>query len=273
MIKTLLQKFFNVKGEEDMVKYWKSKLAVEAKVTTDETGSYIMWMEGEKYPFPGFPRGVVLFKSLSKLKHEIKNQIFNDSWYGLEDGKSEEQIIGEVKEKLFTTIKSLMDERRLLLLPPERMASMPRELWRAMTVLEKRHKSDHIRVLKEVLCFVANEDDAYRMRMQDFLEYMRPKTLGKRIYRWFGLWKDDKMIEDFDIGLGFMEHTEIVGDMKERQRLLRRILVICLKDKRIRQLFLELCREWDWNKMYLTKGDRYFLRGKWYKVDYRNREY
>lgn len=262
MFKTLLQKFFN-KYEPEMVQYWKSKLAVEAKVTTDKTGSYIMWMDGEKYPFPGFPRGNVLYKSLSKLKHEIKNQIFNESWWKLEAGEERGEVVSHIKERLFTTIKALMDERRLLLLPPERMSEMPRELWRAMTVLEKRYGSEKIRTLKELMCFLFQEDDAYRFRVQWVMQYFRfVPFIGVK-----------NVIKTLDFALSQIEHAEIVGDMKERMRLLRRIVMLALEDKQIAGLFEELCNEWDWKKMKLSKGDKYFFRGKWFKVDYPKNKY
>jgi hypothetical protein len=261
MIKQILQKFFNIQHEEEMVQYWKTKLAVEAKVTTAEDGSYIMWMEGEKYPFPGFPRGSVLFKSLSKLKHECK-QIFNRAWYALEDGKGDEEVIQNIKNELFTDIKALMDERRLLMLPPERMAPMVREIWRAMEVLEKRHNSDKIKTLKEILCFIIQEDDAYRFRVGWVMKFFKPFMSRVK-----------NPIKIFDYALSMLEHAEIVGDMKERQRLLRRIIMLCLKDKQIRDLFNELCNEWDWKKIKLSKGDAYFFRGKWFKVDYPQCQY
>lgn len=263
MIKKILQKFFN-KHEPEMVQYWKSKLAVEAKVTTDKDGSYIMWMEGEKYPFPGFPRGLVLFNSLSKLKHEIKNQIFNESWAKLEKGESNEEVVRHVKTILFTEIKKLMDERRLLMLPPERMAPMVREIWRAFTVLEKRHRNrPQIKTLKEILCFILQEDDAYRFRVSWIMKFFKP-------FLWF---KVKNPVQTFDFALSMLEHAEIIGDMKERQRLLRRILMTCLKDDEIRGLFTELCSVLDFKKIKLSKGDAYFFRGKWFKVDYPQNQY
>jgi len=262
MLKTILKKLF-VKNEPEMVQYWKTKESVEAIVTTDKSGSYVMWLEGEKYPFPGFPRGIVLYKSLSKLKHEIKNQIFNDSWHKLENGTSDDVVVKDIKKILFTNIKQLMDDRKIGLLPPERMAEMPRELWRAMTVLEKRHKSPEIRALKEILCFILQEDDGYRFRVQWTMKYMRP-------FLWFGVKNSVKM---FDFALSQLEHAEIIGDMKERIRLLRRILMVCLKDKTILSLFEELVAEWNWKKMILSKGDKFYFRGKWFKVDYPDNQY
>jgi hypothetical protein len=262
MIKKILQKFFNIQQEEEIVQYWKTKLAVEAKVTTAKDGSYIMWMEGEKYPFPGFPRGLVLYKSLSKLKHELK-QVCNRAWYALEEGQNSEEVVKNIKLSLFTDIKALMDERRLLMLPPEKMSPMVREVWRAFTVLEKRHKSEKIRVCKEILCFILQEDDAYRFRVGYVMQFIRG-------FLWF---RPKDPIKQFDLALGLLEHAEIVGDMKERQRLLRRILMLCLKDVNIKSLFIELTEEWDWNKLKLTKADKYYFRGKWFKVDYPANQY
>jgi len=48
----------------EMVKYWKTQSSVQAKVT-EKDGVTIMIMEGEKYDFPGFPRGHLLFGKLS----------------------------------------------------------------------------------------------------------------------------------------------------------------------------------------------------------------
>ena len=262
-----------------MVQYWKTKEAVEAKVTTDKTGSYIMWMEGEKYPFPGFPRGSILFTYISKLKHEIKNQIFNKAWYALEKGVSEEEVVSGIKEYLFGGIKitdtskinqtqfemgeSLLEKMKLIMLPPERMAQMPREVWRAMTVLEKRHNNKRIGILKQILCFILQEDDSYRFRVQWIMQFFEP----------FWRFSPKNSVKTFDFALKMLENAEIVGDMKERQRLLRRILMVCLKDKQIKGLFEELCSEWKWEKLKLSKADKYFFRGKWFKVDYPKYQY
>ena len=70
-----------------------------------------------------------------------------------------------------------------------------------------------------------------------------------------------------------VEHAEVVGDMKERMRLLKRILLVALKDKRIKELFIKLVKEIDWNKVKLTEGDAYHFRGKYFKVDYDVVEY
>ena len=95
-----------------MVRYWQTDEAIAAIITTNKDGATVMKMgEGDKretYDFPGFPRGYLLFGNykgrgygaLSVLKHEIKNQIFNESWKELEEGKDRQEVINGIKDRL-----------------------------------------------------------------------------------------------------------------------------------------------------------------------------
>src|SRR3990167_4119786 len=144
-----------------MVKYWITSDHQEARVTRAKDGSYIMHIKGEDQPFPGFPRGYLLFGKLSKLKHEIKVQLFNDSWWKLEGGISRKQVIQEFKDSL-DKIALITEEARYEILPPSRMPPAVREIWRAMSTLEKR--SSKIKPIKDALTYVLTEDDGYRFR-------------------------------------------------------------------------------------------------------------
>ena len=249
-----------------VVQYWKKDDAISAIITTNKEGATVMKMgEGdkrEKYPFPGFPRGYLLFGNykstgygpLSVLKHEIKNQVFNESWALLEEGKDISELVRTNLKKIFEITKDLEHE----MLPPEKMFGGVRELWRAMTVLEKRHNSETIRLLKETLTFIMSEDDAYRFRV-GFIT---------GIFSW---WLSP--VKVFNIALQELENAEVMEDMKGRIRLLRRVLMAVLKDKKIRSLFLELWKEIDWKKLRLSEGDKYHFRAKYFKVDWLLFEY
>jgi hypothetical protein len=197
-----------------MVKYWKTKEAAQAKVTTNEDGALVMYIEGEKEPFPGFPRSHVLFGDfrgtgygpMSVLKHTIKNEIFNESWKLLEEGKSIDEHIKNVLPKIF----QIADEIKYDMIPPEKMFKGVREIWRAMTVLEEKYQSKTIGAFKKVICFILSDDDAYRMRVQFLIPI-------------FSMFRNP--IENFDIALQELEHAEVISDMKERIRLLRRVLL------------------------------------------------
>ena len=238
-----------------MVSYWKHKEAVAAKVTKAKDGSTIMWMEGEKYPFPTFPRGHILFGHLSKIKHEIKNQIFNESWAKLEAGVSKGEIIRDIKHKLFKEISVLAEQSKYDMLPPRAMCPSVREIHRAWTKV-----SPETYKLRDYLCLILQEDDSYRFRVQWLVQ-------------WFGWFMKQNPIKSFDYALGMLEHGEVVGDMKERQRLLRRVLMTALEDPSIKSKFIALFREIDWKKVKLTKADKFHFRGKYFRVDYKYLEY
>ena len=77
----------------------------------------------------------------------------------------------------------------------------------------------------------------------------------------------------FEKALMIMEHAEIIGDMKERIRLLRRILLTVLSDDSMRNQFYALCKEINWKRVRLSKADRYFFRGKYFRCDLDKFEY
>lgn len=257
MLTKLLRWFYRNTSPTDMpmVSYWKTKEGVAAKVTKAPDGSTIMHMEGEKYPFPTFPRGHILFGHLSKIKHEIKNQIFNESWAKLEKGVDKQEIIDDVKTKLFKNIALLAEQSKYDMLPPRAMSPSVREIHRAWTKV-----SPETWKLRDYLCFILQEDDAYRFRVQ-------------WLAQWFGWFWKRNPVKSFDYALKMLEHGEVVGDMKERARLLRRILMLGLEDESIKKQFTELFREINWKKVKLSEGDKYHFRGKYFKVDLKYLEY
>lgn len=238
-----------------MVAYWKTKESAAAKITKSKDGAIIMQIEGEKYPFPTFPRGHLLFGQLSKLKHEIKNQIFNDSWWLLEEGKDRKEVISQIKRRLFTEIPTYFESLRYDMLPTNRMCPAVREIYRAWTKV-----SPETWILRDYLCMILQEDDAYRFRLSWVAD-------------WFGLFAKLNPVKAFNVALKMLEHGEVIGDMKERQRLLHRILMLALEDKGIKDKFVRLFREIDWSKVKLTEADKFHFRGKYFKVDYKLFDY
>lgn len=258
------------KGPDDMpmVQYWKrNNGVVAAKVMKNKDGALVMKMEGEKEIFPGFPRGHLLFGTLSKLKHEIKVQIFNESWAKLEAGASMEEVVSDVKKKIVNGLTitddktipvgkfgdPIMDYCHMDMVPPEKMVPAVKEVWRVLTKMEK--KEPKLRWFKLALTYILQEDDAYRFRFQ---------WLAGILTSW--LFKNP--INRLIVALSELENAEIVGDMKAKQRLLKRVLVALLSDNKIKRLFVEFYKEMDWKKVKLDKADKYHFRGKWFKCDW-----
>lgn len=229
----------------EMVSYWKKQDAVEAKVMQQPDGSYAMQMKGEKYLFPGYPRGTLLFGLLSPLKHHIKNHVFNESWRLLEEGMPEEDVVHYLKYTAWPSIFEIGERTRYDMVPFEKLNPPVKELWRAMTTVGVNPS------LKEIICFILQEDDAYRMRFQWMVKFFP---------RW-----SKPTIADFKKAFEMAEHAEVVSDMKERQRLVKRIFLVMVKNSEVFQKFIN---EVDWKKVKLTKADKYFFRAKYFKVDF-----
>ena len=243
-----------------MVKYHLTYTTAPACITENKDGALMMKIKGEKYPFPGFPRSHLLmgtwqdrpFGPLSVLKHEIKNQLFNDNWARLEDG---EPI--EIRKPL-ENIYKIFDTMRYDFVPEEKMVKPVKEIYRAFTEIQKRHPESKIDPFRDILCFILQEDDAYRFRVQ----FLAPI---------FSIFRNP--VNNLMIALQELEYAEVVGDMKDRIRLLRRVLSVILEDKKIAQLFKEFFKEVNWRKVRLTEADKYHFRPKWFKADFDRFEY
>ena len=231
-----------------MVKYWKTGEAVQAKVMNIDGVSY-MKMEGEDYLFPGFPRGYILFGKLSKLKHEIKNQVFNWAWGQLEEGRPNWAVVEDLKRIVFPNVFSILKDHKYDMVPPEAMVPAVREVHRAWTKAVPGKLSYQLR---DAFCYIIQEDDGYRFRVQWAVQF-------------FSKWRNP--VRCFEKAMDMLEVAEVIGDMKERERLWKRTFMLMLSDARIRSAFLKFYKECDWNKVVLSEGDKYFFRGKYFKVD------
>jgi len=247
------------KSPADMpsIKYWKYQEKQEAKVTRNKDGALIMKILGEDQDFPGFPRGYLLFGKLSRLKHEIKNQIFNYAWQKLEEKTPEEEIIREIKTEVFDRIFQLSEDTKYDRIPYERMYKPVKEIYRAWT---KAASSNCSLKLRDILTFILQEDDSYRFRVQFLVAYFNPNKWWMRL-----LGKD--IVKQFEKALWMVERAEVIGDMKDKVKLLRRILLLVLKDESTKNKFLSFCKEVDWRKVKLSEADKYHFRGKYFKVD------
>lgn len=152
--------WFKIK-KPPMVQYWLHKDAARAKVVTDEHGVQRMEIEGEKYLYPGFPRGHVLMGPLAGLKNKIKNRIFNE---------------------VFKELELMVDGMKYDLIPKEKMVPAVREIHELLEKMEHMEVVEdmklRIKLIRTVLTFFLQEDDAYRFRAQYFLSQINQKKVA-----------------------------------------------------------------------------------------------
>ena len=252
-----------------MVHYWKLKDSVESKLTTRDNATVLV-MQGEKYPIWGFPRGHLLisnsdfkgeaitledrikkYGTFKVLKHELKNQIFNETWEKIEKGLTKEQIIKEGYQALDRCLE-IAEGLKYDLMPASKMCPSVREIHRAWT---KVAPSERSLKLRDILTLILQEDDGYRYRVQWMVIWWP-------VIKWFS-----DPVKLLDKGLKMIEVGEVIGDMKRKIKLLRRVLMVLLEDPNLKDKFTKLFKEIDWNKVKITEQDRYHFRAKYFKAD------
>ena len=161
-----------------MVKYWKWGNGVMAYQTKAPDGSIRLKMEGEEHLYPGLPRGHVLLGPLAKMKHAVKNRVFND---------------------VFAELKAMADDAKYEMVPPEKMVGSVRHIYELLSHMEQMEVVEdmkaRMRLIRMVMTFFLQEDDAYRMRAQYFLEHVDKKkvalTEGDKYFARGKFWKVD----------------------------------------------------------------------------------
>jgi hypothetical protein len=192
MINSLVSTFYNTLyrfKRPPMVKYWLRTKGALARIIENKKGQIEMQIQGEKENYPGFPRGPILMAEIGKLKHIVKTEVFN--------------VVGP-------KIRELHAKSRSSMVPPEKMPPAVKEVWDTFEKMEELEVTEDMRqriqLMKEVICFFLEADDAYRFRAQLFLDLINQKKVrlskqdlyfarGKywrpdRFKRVFGRWYD-----------------------------------------------------------------------------------
>ena len=274
IIRWVFNRLYRIRLPE-MVQYWKFGDAARAKLVTID-GAYAMLIEGEKYPLWGFPRGPVLYGPLARIKNLAKNLIFNATWELLEKNKP----LNEIEDYVFeVAVPMVIDEIKKIkydMFPPERLCPAVRELWRAMTAIEKTinesQARDDFKTLKEGITFFLQEDDAYRFRFQWVAKYINPKNPTRRLYYLLKR-KKYSFKDEIKLVFDFLGHAEITPDMKGRSVLIKRIQFFLLENEEFTGIMEQVVKELNWKKLFLSKADTYYFRGKYFKVDLEKFDY
>lgn len=163
MLNKIFSTFFSVLYRirpPKMVGYWKKSDGALARVKKNDKGYYEMQVKGEEYSMPGFPRGPVLFSTIGKLKHIAKTEIFNA--FAAEFAKIKKDLQIDMVE-------------------PDKMVPAVKHLWDTFELIENCEVTEdmkgRIKLMKEVLCFLLDSDDAYRFRTQHFLWLMNQRKV------------------------------------------------------------------------------------------------
>lgn len=280
MIKKIIKFFFNrwykIRPPE-MVEYWKWSDTARARIATAPDGSFQMEIKGEKYPLAGFPRGHVLTGSLARFKHKIKNLVFNDTWAMLEQNATAYGIAEHFRENVIPQLVEEIKKCKPDMLPPQRMAASVREVNRALETLEGKvaHPDNRFLIarMREGITFFLQEDDAYRFRLQWAAQYVWYWMLGRKLLRLIGIKTKPLPFQKLSKAFDLIKDAEVVPDMKARIELIQTVLKVMLQEPFFKTVIEATIDEIRWRKMFLTKADKYYFRGKYFKVDHHKYDY
>lgn len=159
IVKLFLKQIYKRK-QNDSVRYYKTQESTRARLVNAKDGSLQMELQGEKYPFKGFPRGHILMGPLANIKKALKDMVFNT---------------------VFKEIEKMYDDAKLNALPIEKCAPAVREMDRVFENLVNMEVTDdmkgRINLIRKVIIFFLQEDDAYRYRAQAFLQMIDQKKI------------------------------------------------------------------------------------------------
>ena len=173
-----------------------------------------------------------IWRVFRMMKHaEITEDMRSEVWnlclaytYFMHKGK--DVLSGK---ELMNTLKPLWSEVKYDMIPIEQCCSFVKEIWNALTELEKLETDEDIkdfeRTLKKFFCFFMQEDDAWRFRWQWVFERFNRKIYSK-----------------YDL-----------ADLANKNNYQVR--------------FQFVLSQMNYNKCKLSKIDKYHFRGKWFRPE------
>jgi hypothetical protein len=279
--KKLFYKYYFKIRPPEMVRYGqKGDGSARAKVVKDKDGSVKMEIEGEKYLFPGFPRGHVLFNQLDRFKKSTKEYVFH-TIYRLAKGQKLDLSNPFIKE----------------------LARMFDMITEAEVTVDMR---DRMQMLKTGICYFLNKNDSI---IGNILKNRAKDIMVKHIYEAIPdmLPEEQLVVAVREMGRVFdlMIAREPDYKMKDEWTKIKKGLLFFFEEDdayRFRtQWFIEKLdmrkvriadpgEKWftpddyrsrlqwflmnlDIKKVKLSKADIYYFRGKWFRPDYPLREY
>lgn len=167
---------FNIfKKKPNSVQYGEKQGQQIARPFIQKDGSTEMDIKGERYPLRAFPRHHLLHGPMSPLKRYMKNFVI-------------EQLVKCLPYKI----------------PDENLAEPVRELARVFDLCieaEDEPAQKHLMTqFKDAICMIAQEDDAWRYRLQAFLQKLNMKKVrlneSDKYYFRGKSWKVDEYLND-----------------------------------------------------------------------------
>lgn len=211
----------------------------------DEGGVYT-YMEGYEYPYKGFPFHEFVDKidSLKKISRGILSSLF----HSLKKRNKLQIVLLALSPWLFNDmlVAAIYAFHRVIIrfkIKELRYSIAVREVYR---VIGGSDLKEHIR---DILCMVLENDNAYRFRFQDVVPEIDKDALAKNTSK--------ELLRILDL----MQEREKKQDVKDTWTLLKTFLPMYLfVNPRVRKEIISIVSAMDMEKIKLDPGDQFFCR-------------
>ncbi len=224
-------------------------------VELPETGGVLTYMEGYDEPYKGFPFHEFVDKidTIKKLSRGVLSSLFHD----VKKRNKLQVVLLVLVPWLFNDLLkgTIYAFHRIIIrfkIKELRYCDAVREVYRAMSVgfPEETVESKEIRErVRDLLCMVLENDNAYRFRFQDIIVELDEVSLKKNLSR--------ELIRLLKI----MQSREKGQDVKDTWTLLTTFLPMYLfVNKKVKKEIVRVLSELDLEKVRLSKEDIYYCK-------------
>jgi len=225
------------------------------KVELPKEGGVLTYMEGMDQPYRGFP----FWEFVDKLDifKKIGKSLLSGVYHSLVKKNKVKLItflpsVWAIKGVVRTAIYVFYRQVERFRLKPNRYCQCVRELYRVFSIQKDKEsiETEELRIMiRDAICIFLEFDNAYRFRVQDWMEEFDITKFRKKPIR------ELKRILDIAI------KRETTQEMKDTWILLKRVLLrYLLFDKELKQILVDAFSNLDIEKVKLTKEDICYCR-------------
>uniref|UniRef100_A0A7V3JAA4 Uncharacterized protein n=1 Tax=candidate division CPR3 bacterium TaxID=2268181 RepID=A0A7V3JAA4_UNCC3 len=224
------------------------------KVEFPEEGGILTYMEGQEYPYRGFPY-FEFVETMDKIKKIVKGMV-SGIYHNIYKGNKAKlltflSIAWAIKRIFYAGVYTFYRLIERFKIKPIRYCQAIRELYRAFSIERKdeKPKIKELRImLRELMCMILEFDNAYRFRFQDLMEEFNKENFKK------------SPIKELNRLIDIAISREKTQELKDMWTLMKMGLLYLKIDKKLEKMLVDVFSQIDLEKVKLTIEDKSYCR-------------
>jgi len=224
------------------------------KVEFPEEGGILTYMEGQKYPYRGFPY-FEFVETMDKIKKIVKGMA-SGFYHNIYKGNKVKlltflPIAWAIKRLFYAGVYTFYRLIERFKIKPIRYCQAMREVHRAFSIERKNEspKTKELRLmLRDLICMVLEFDNAYRFRFQDLMEEFNKENFRK------------SQIKELNRLIDIAISREKTQELKDMWTLMKMGLLYLKIDKELEKMLVDIFSQIDLERVKLTIEDKSYCR-------------